>query len=540
MADDPIIQMASDPGFAKVPVGVQRQALAAHDPLFNKAPDDVITQFISAHQQPKMAPGTMQRTKGGPVIPPPPVNPQLAAQGYYTSPQAEAQQATRQVLENQEAIKTIPQLQGMRGPSGVGAYPNLAPTAQAYNEYERQSGMEIGSTAGSMAVAPLMAAYAKGAPLAQQLLTAGGRALAQGAGVGGGTLLGGGTPGESLQAGASAAILNPIADIGTAALTRLGKGAINQISKLYGASPERIMELQSLFPKEQALEQGIDQAEQSSRAAFKSTYDSMGIDAAPTNVDAAKSLANNAADEVAKFTGVPRPLRKVAGIPDPAENVLVGDDINTYLDQLKSWDQIPFRDAQRMRTNIEQYISKTNPPTEVYAALKKVSGALGDSLRTTAEREGKLGEYILADSMFQQHSQDFWYRGAPLHDYLPLQRGGKVVAGQEGATIGRLFDMKNQSRVLETLDRRGINTGPIRDILAKGADSVGKTINDAVTLRALGRDVLNQQVAAPVRAAVKDKLIKGAVNAATIGTPLAGLAGAIYEYAKKGRQSGGH
>jgi hypothetical protein len=50
MADDPIVQMAADPDFPKLPVEEQRKALAAHDPDFGKLGDGDISSFVSSHQ----------------------------------------------------------------------------------------------------------------------------------------------------------------------------------------------------------------------------------------------------------------------------------------------------------------------------------------------------------------------------------------------------------------------------------------------------------------------------------------------------------
>src|SRR5260221_288674 len=50
MPDSPIVQMAADPDFGKLPLQEQRKALAAHDPSFGKLGDADVTKFVRAHQ----------------------------------------------------------------------------------------------------------------------------------------------------------------------------------------------------------------------------------------------------------------------------------------------------------------------------------------------------------------------------------------------------------------------------------------------------------------------------------------------------------
>lgn len=57
MADDPIVQMASDPDFGKLPLSEQRKALAAHDPNFGQLGDSDISGFVQAHQGPNLRTG---------------------------------------------------------------------------------------------------------------------------------------------------------------------------------------------------------------------------------------------------------------------------------------------------------------------------------------------------------------------------------------------------------------------------------------------------------------------------------------------------
>lgn len=72
MADDPIIQMASDPDFPKMPITEQQKALAAHDPTFGKMDPVNISAFVQAHQARPPAPspfvaGDFQTMPGSPI-----------------------------------------------------------------------------------------------------------------------------------------------------------------------------------------------------------------------------------------------------------------------------------------------------------------------------------------------------------------------------------------------------------------------------------------------------------------------------------------
>jgi hypothetical protein len=454
MADDPVVQMVRDPDFAKMPVSEQQKALAAHDPDFAKMDAPNISAFVQAHQARAIpspfVPGDIQTMKGSPIY-------NVNRLGSQALPYASMGAA-------------------VSGAMARGQTPNFPQQVQQEASQNAGYAPEIGGAMG-MPLGP--AGMAAGAGLGN---IAESRMRGQPS-----NLTGALTEAAATYAGGKAAELVPAA-----------------FRKLIGASPARIAELQGLFPKEQALEQSVNQAEEGSRAAFHAAYDRLGIDSAPTNVANARNLANNAADELAKFTGKPRPLSKVAGMARPSESLLVGDDPSTILDQLASWDQIPFRDAQRFQTNIEQYIAKSHPPAEVYNALKQVSRSLDAAKATTALREGgqpMLDQLQAADGIFKQHAADFWNKGAPLKDYLPITKGGQVISGQEGATINRLLEATNQSRALEALQRRGVPTDDIRQILRQGPEAAKQTVQQAVTLKNFGQ----QAMTAPARQALVGK-----------------------------------
>lgn len=322
--------------------------------------------------------------------------------------------------------------------------------------------------------------------------------------------------------------------------TLLGEGiegirayGLKQIAKLSGETPERIAELRALPPTEQAIASRINQAEETSRAAFKDAYPP--IAAAPVNLGSTRAIAKQAAEKIVA-NPVPGVLEQVRDIPLPTEAQAarqIAPEIwhpNEILDRLMQFHNIPFRDAQLYRTAIERFISRAGGklPSEVYAQLKAVSGSLGDGLRATAKQEGVLQQFLKAEGMFKQHAADFWNKGAPLKDYLPLQKGGKIVPGQDGTLLNRFIQVANQGRALQALERLGVPTQDLRAILAKGADTVRADISDAATLKNLGQGVIDQRAAAAVREALKRNVAIPAVKAGAGAVGAGAAAGAGY------------
>jgi len=291
----------------------------------------------------------------------------------------------------------------------------------------------------------------------------------------------------------------------------IGKG----YQKLMGASPEYVAKLQTLFPKEQALEQAVNMAEEDSRAAFHAAYPK--IDAAPLDMADTKKVAVQGIKEMRAVGTVPQAAGKVANVPTlTMEDALNSDNLAEFYQKLDQVDKIPFRQGQQLRTAVEKYIARNHPTGPIYDQLKAISGSLTNGLETTAAREGVLDQFRAGEQLFKQHAADFWNKGAPLKDYLPIQKGGKVVAGQEGATINRFLDVANQSRALDALQRRGVPVTDIKAILAQGPKAVTEDIGNAVTLRNMGQDVLNQQVRAPARQTARNWAL-GTLGAGSVG-----------------------
>jgi hypothetical protein len=209
MPDDQITQMASDPDFGKMPLSEQRKALAAHDPGFGQMGDDDITKFVSAHQG--------------------------------QTPESQAPNAAAQA--HQQMQRAIPTKAAADAASYPGARPNLSPFTQQgqkqaqigenYNNYMQQSGSMAGQMAGGMATGGLFPAI-KGAGVLKNILPFLGRTAASGAGMGAGTLAGGGSPQEAKSAAESGVVAQPIAEGISAALPWMAKGLKSAAVSQYG------------------------------------------------------------------------------------------------------------------------------------------------------------------------------------------------------------------------------------------------------------------------------------------------------------------
>jgi hypothetical protein len=149
----------------------------------------------------------------------------------------------------------------------------------------------------------------------------------------------------------------------------------------------------------------------------------------------------------------------------------------------------------------------------VYNALKNVSNSLEGGLETTAAKEGKLPDLQNANAMFKAHAADFWNKTAPLKPFA------NVPPDARGATVNKFLKVSQQGRILDALERRGVDTTDIKAILAKGGKAVRADFRDAATLQNLGQPALDKQVAAVNR-----------VKALKLGAALGLTGGAIELY----------
>jgi len=433
------------------------------------------------------------------------------AQGYTMSPVEQSRQQMQSTPMQQMPTTMQQVFKPSAGPNPAARGGYFLPS---YNSAEEAQG---GAKQASIGLAT-MGAGSLGRAAQLGLM---GRAAMTGAGAATGSLAGdvaGGQP-PDVKGAAETGLLGTGAELVAGGATAAFKGASRQISKLFGESPERIAELKALPQAEEAIRQRVVQAEETSRTAFKAAYPA--IDEAQVNVAATKNIAQQASKELGAVTSVPRPIAKVAGIPEPAQNVLTSDDPNIILKELAEHDNIPFRQAQQYRSAIEQYISKNKPIGNSYNLLKQVSGSLTDGLKMTADREGVLKQFLQAEGMFKQHAADFWNKSAPLKSFL------QTPPNATGATLNKFMQVVNQGRALTALEQRGVPTQDLKAILAKTPKALKVDIRDAATLKNLGQGTLDNQVASANRSTVK-KWAAGAIGA-----------GSLYEllqHLSKGRQ----
>lgn len=515
-------------------------------------PPEQITQAIAAGYKPKDAyVEAVHPTTGQTGIIPKEQWGAAQKQGFTLSPMEQARAATRRSMTQGNIDKTFPGTQ--KDPlSQTLMNMTLARSGQqAQASPITQAGMEQGQAVGTKAGFETIGGAVGGEFLGPALgleglnpyIQAMGRGSAIGAGMGLGNVIGQlGTTGR--VSGGEALGTAAAGTAGTAAIEGIS-GAVGfgkrQIAKLAGETPERIAELKGTLATEQKIATAANQAEVQSRTAFKNAYDEMGIDAAPVNMTAAKNAARQAAELLPKSAApVPRPVASVAGLPEPAEAnladyILSRDNPTEILAALSKSDTVPFRQAQQVRTAIEQYISKAKPPAQVYNAMKNVSNSIGSELEVTAGREGKLPQLKNADAMFKQHADDFWNKNAPLKPWTGSNPS--IKPDMTGKTLNRFLDTAQQGRALEAIERRLGPQPELRAILSKGKGPALRDIRDAATLQNLGQPALNQQVGAANRAALSKTAgpyVKGAAGAA-IGT---GIGGGLYELYKYLRGKG--
>jgi hypothetical protein len=144
MPDDPIVQMAADPDFAKMPLDEQRKALTAHDPDFGQMGDDDISGFVSAHQQKTTPPPNLVTGEGM---------------------EAHAQQQAKQVLTGTGLQGNYDKGRKVSGPNGEPlTYMEKAAQAQSDQETRLGAAMNRASrsptpfTNAAMAYSPVAAA----------------------------------------------------------------------------------------------------------------------------------------------------------------------------------------------------------------------------------------------------------------------------------------------------------------------------------------------------------------------------------------------
>jgi hypothetical protein len=150
------------------------------------------------------------------------------AQSQVPNTMAQARQTIANIIPNEEAYRQDPRLRNVSLPPWV----SPAQVASGENQYQRQSGEQIGQVAAGMATGGLLPAV-KGAGLASNFLRFLGRTGISGASMGAGTLAGGGTPQEAKGAAEGGVVGQPIAEAAGATLPWMAKGLKNTAVKQY-------------------------------------------------------------------------------------------------------------------------------------------------------------------------------------------------------------------------------------------------------------------------------------------------------------------
>src|SRR5215831_6489281 len=290
--------------------------------------------------------------------------------------------------------------------------------------------------------------------------------------------------------------------------------------KLFKASPARVSELADYFPARLDAMNAREQAFDRLRTFEKSMYPDEIIADKPTNVRDVRLAAQDAVKELRQFGPVPRPALTVSKLPVPEipteqlqqiQNEAAMGKLSQDLEPLaQASDAVPFRDAQRYRTLIEEYISKNEPPGNVYESLKKISGSLTDAMKETASAHGVLGRVEIAEKMHAQRVADFMDRDAPLRPFR-----GSQLDSKEG--LQQFLTQVNDKNVLSALEKYGIDTSRIRKMIAPSDAQIAKNVGDAARLHIQGRQNLDQLARDERMAVVRKAVLAGLGGLSGVG-----------------------
>jgi len=303
-------------------------------------------------------------------------------------------------------------------------------------------------------------------------------------------------------------------------LGELASSAKAQVMKLFKASPARVSELADYFPARLDAMNAREQAFDRLRTFEKSMYPDEIIADKPTNVRDVRLAAQDAVKELRQFGPVPRPALTVSKLPVPEipteqlqqiQNEAAMGKLSQDLEPLaQASDAVPFRDAQRYRTLIEEYISKNEPPGNVYESLKKISGSLTDAMKETASAHGVLGRVEIAEKMHAQRVADFMDRDAPLRPFR-----GSQLDSKEG--LQQFLTQVNDKNVLSALEKYGIDTSRIRKMIAPSDAQIAKNVGDAARLHIQGRQNLDQLARDERMAVVRKAVLAGLGGLSGVG-----------------------
>lgn len=432
-----------------------------------------------------------------------------------TNKQAAA--AIANIIPQQEAVRSNPILAGPKGASNIGAYGNLAQTSQNLNDYMQQSGNLAGNVAGTLATGGVLPAV-KGAGIATKALRLAGRSLATGAGAGAGSLAGGATPQEAAANAAGGVVAQPIAE-GLSAAGGAAKAAVLKKIATYGQKPaSEIAELQSLIPKEDAIQAKVIAGKQQ---AFKNASAAYPEIQTPVDIAPAREAAQQAQQQMVA-NRVPTVVGQAADLSRQPISALDLDsmDAGQLVDLINKKDAIPFKDAQKLYSALGQKIAagKGNLPGEVYSSLKSVRDSLANQMKATADSEGKLAQYTAAQENWKGLMKDWQNVGAPLRDLT------NPASAKDFALLKKLVG-DNGGNATKTLEKYGVDTSDIKALQSMGKKQLLGKISDAAEISRMGPDAFQQLSAQQAKAQLMSK-------AKSLIKPVVGGGGVIgaYEY----------
>lgn len=170
--------------------------------------------------------------------------PEMIAKAMNVKPPSSELQAPNAVAQAQQQTRqAIPTMAASDAASFPGARKGLSPftqqgqrqaqTGENYNEYQRQSGQTIGTTAAGMATGGMFPAI-QGAGLAKNILPFLGRTATSAGSMGAGATIGGATPQEAKGAAIGGALGQPISEGLSAGLPWLAKSLKNTAVTQFG------------------------------------------------------------------------------------------------------------------------------------------------------------------------------------------------------------------------------------------------------------------------------------------------------------------
>lgn len=431
------------------------------------------------------------------------------------------------VQQAQKVISNIPQFTSpadqLRGQL-ANAQTGTGPAAQKYNEYQRQSGSFAGTAVGTMATGGLLPAI-KGGGLAINALRLGGRALASGAGAGGGALAGGATPEEAGVTAIGGVVGQPIAEGVGAGLGVIGK----QLAKFKGLAPEELNVLRGLPDKELAIRQTLEVGKSAARKAASAAYD-LGI-TTPVDMAPAQRVAQQVADQILAHP-VPSGVARMADMGGASQLTVSGitDDMQLILKKIVTSNKMSFNEAQQHSSALGEEIAAGfgKLPGEVFHSLKAVKDTIDLQKGLAAQAEGKLPQYQLAQSGWRQYMQDFNNTGAPMKSLM------SGAARKDFSVLKQLVG-DNGGKIAETMDKYGIPADEVRAFQAMGKAKALRSISQSAELKRMGEPAFQQLMGQAAKEQAKKaafmvgkKTLPYAASAAGGGTALG-----LYEHFRK-------